>query len=91
MKAADPKYCTGRITAIKKGVIIIPATKKYVLQEIQMTFYESIANQVRRPAVRILIETSGECAMHFDQEVKCVTDTGQLFHRFAEEGALLSV
>ena len=29
-----------------------------------MTFYESIANQVHRPAVRMFIETSGECAMH---------------------------
>ena len=56
-----------------------------------MTFYESIANQVRRPAVRMFIETSGERAMHFDQEAKCVTDTGQLFHRFGEEGAQLSV
>jgi len=45
MKAADPKYCTGRIIVIKKGVIIIPTTKKNVLPEIWMTFLESIANQ----------------------------------------------
>ena len=53
-----------------------------------MPFYESIANQgTQTSAVRMFIETSGECAMHFDQEAKCVTDTGQLFHRFGEEGA----
>ena len=44
MKAADPKYCTGRIMAIKKGVNH-SNNKKDVLQEIWMTFYESIANQ----------------------------------------------
>ena len=39
-----------------------------------MTFYESIANQGTQTwAVRMFIETSGECAMHFDQEAKCVT------------------
>ena len=56
-----------------------------------MTFYESIENQVCRPAVRMFIENYGECAMHFDQEAKCVTDTGQLFHRLGEEGKQLSV
>ena len=35
----------------------------------------------------MFIETSGKCAIHFDQEAKCVTDTGQLFHRFGQEGA----
>ena len=35
----------------------------------------------------MFIETSGECAIHFDYEAKCVTDTGYLFHRFGEEGA----
>ena len=39
---------------MKNGV-----TKKDVLQEICMTFYESIANQ------GMFIETSGECAMYF--------------------------
>ena len=65
---------------------------KGVLQEMSemwMTFYESIANQgTQTLAVRVFIETSGEYAMHFDQEAKCVTySTGQLFHRFGEEGA----
>ena len=36
---------------------------------------------------RMFIETSGECAIHFDLEAKCVTDTGYLFHRFGEEEA----
>ena len=35
----------------------------------------------------MFIETSGECAIHFDQEANCVTDTGQLFDQFEEEGA----
>ena len=46
-----------------------------------MTFYESIANQ------GMFIETSGECAMYFGQEARCVTDTSQLFHLFGEEEA----
>ena len=58
------------------------------LQEIWMTFYKNIADQgMQTQAVRMFIETSGKCAMHFDQEAKCVTHTGQLFHRFGEEGA----
>ena len=76
--------------AIKKGVNHSNnKLKKDVLQEIWMTFYESIAIKVRRlfEVVRMFIETSGECAIHFDQEAKCVTDAGQLFHRFGEEGA----
>ena len=55
-----------------------------------MIFNESIANHGTKTflkAVRMFIETSGECAMLFDQEAKCITDTGQLFHRFGEEGA----
>ena len=41
-----------------------------------MTFYESIANQLAQTqAVWMFIETSGECAMYFDQEARCVTDT----------------
>ena len=53
-----------------------------------MTFYESIANQgTQTLAVRMFIETSGECAMHFDsnfdwEAAKCV-----LFNRFGEKGA----
>ena len=55
---------------------IIPTTKKDVLQEIWMTFYESIVNQgTQTSAVQMLIETSGECAMYFDLEARCVTDT----------------
>ena len=42
-KAVDPKYCTEGIMAIKKG--INHSKNKDVLQEIWMTFYESIANQ----------------------------------------------
>ena len=48
--------------AIKKGV-----NWKDVLQGIWMTFYESIANKgTQTLAVRMFIETSGECAMHYD-------------------------
>ena len=40
-----------------------------------MTFYGSMANQgTRTKFVRMFIETSGERAMCFDKEVKCVTD-----------------
>ena len=65
--------------AIKKGVNHSNnKLKKDVLQEIWMTFYESIAIKVRRlfEVVRMFIETSGECAIHFDWEAKCVTDAG---------------
>ena len=51
-----------------------------------MTFYESVANQLAQTqAVWMFIETSGECAMYFDQEARCVTDTSQLFNLFREE------
>ena len=54
-----------------------------------MTFYESIANQGTQTlkAVRVFIETSGECAMFFDQEARCVTDTTVASQLFGEEGA----
>ena len=40
---------------------------KDVLQEIWMTFCESIANQgTQTLTVQMFIETSGECAIYFD-------------------------
>ena len=45
-----------------------------------MIFYESIANQgMQTSAGGTFIETSGECAMYCDQEVRCVNDTRQPF------------
>ena len=45
-KAVDPKHCTERIMAIKKGINHSKNTD--VLHEIWMIFYESIANQGTR-------------------------------------------
>ena len=41
-----------------------------------LTFDESIANQgTQTLTVRMFIETSCECAMYFNYEARCVTDT----------------
>ena len=51
----------------KNGSKSFQQQRKDVLQEIWMTFYESIANQgMQTYAVWMFIETSGECAIHFD-------------------------
>ena len=87
MKAADPKYCTGRIMAIKKGVNHSNNKKRCSAGNLDNLLWKCCKS---RYADLSCSDVHGNfCRMCNALRLgsECVTDTGWLFHRFGEEGA----
>ena len=62
--------------ATKKGVNHSNNKERCSAGNLDDLQYESIANQgTQTSVVWMFIDTSGKCAMYFDLEVRCVTDT----------------